>query len=158
MNDIDQIIDCLEKSPTILKNLLDPIPSELFRQKRTKDKWCIHEHACHIATGDQIGMIDRLNKFLSEAKPKLIPFSGDDFPSDYLFNLDLNRSLENFFEKRREVICFVRSVNKVFWMKEAEHPEYKIYTPYIMLRHRLMHDHYHMYRIEELWLTNEDYL
>ena len=44
------------------------------------------------------------------------------------------------------------------WTRKAKHKEYIEYTPYIMLRHILMHDHFHMYRIEELWLTTDEFL
>jgi len=121
-------------------------------------KWSIHEHACHIATGDQSGFIDRFKQFINEQRPIIKPLSGESFPPDYLIKMDLNEALDIFFEKRKELISLVRSADKSIWVKEAEHPEYQIYTPYIMLRHRLMHDHFHMYRIEELWLANEEYL
>lgn len=42
--------------------------------------------------------------------------------------------------------------------RSARHPEYTLYTPYVMLRHMMMHDYLHMYRIEELWLTRPEYL
>lgn len=32
------------------------------------------------------------------------------------------------------------------------------YTPEIMLGHLVMHDQLHMYRIEELWLTRDEFL
>jgi uncharacterized damage-inducible protein DinB len=158
MNDINQIIYCLKQSPVILKNLLTQIPSELYKVRRIPGKWSIHEHACHMATGDQTGFIDRFKQFINEQKPKIKPLSGDSFPPDYLIKMELNEALAIFFEKRKELISLVSSADKSIWIKEAEHPEYQIYTPYIMLRHRLMHGHFHMYRIEELWLANEEYL
>ena len=44
------------------------------------------------------------------------------------------------------------------WQKTATHPEYAQYSFYILVRHILMHDHWHMYRMEELWLTRDEYL
>ena len=158
MNDILHIIYCLKQSPIILKNLLTQVPSELYKVRRIPGKWSIHEHACHIAAGDQTGFIDRFKQFLNEEKPKIKPLSGDSFPPDYLIKMDLSDALDIFFEKREELIGLVSSADKSIWTKEAEHPEYQIYTPYLMLRHRLLHDHFHMYRIEELWLTKEKYL
>lgn len=158
MNDIHQIIFCLKQSPIILKNLLAQIPSDLYKVRRIPGKWSIHEHACHIATGDQAGFIDRFKQFVNEQKPRIKPLSGESYPSDYLIKMNLSEALDIFFEKRKELVDLVNSADKSIWAKEAEHPEYQIFTPYIMLRHRLMHDHFHMYRIEELWLTNEEYL
>lgn len=158
MNDVLQIIYCLKQSPIILKNLLIQIPSELYKIRRIPGKWSIHEHACHIATGDQSGFMDRFKQFINEQKPKIKPLSGESFPPDYLIKMDLSEALEIFFEKRKDLVNLVNSADKSIWIKEAEHPEYQNYTPYIMLRHRLLHDHFHMYRIEELWLTKEEYL
>ncbi|HVP35777.1 MAG TPA: DinB family protein [Terriglobales bacterium] len=158
MNDIPEIIHGLKQSPAIFKNLLTQIPSELLKVRRIPGKWCIHEHACHIATGDQAGFIDRFKQFINEQRPKIKPLSGESFPPDYLIEMDLNEALDIFFEKRKELVNLVNSADTSIWTKEAEHPEYQIYTPYIMLRHRLMHDYFHMYRIEELWLTNKKYL
>jgi hypothetical protein len=39
--------------------------------------------------------------------------------------------------------------------KSAGHEECSEYTLYIMLRHTLTHDHVHIYRMEELWLTQD---
>ncbi len=157
-NDINHIINGLEQSPIILNNLLSQIPPKLIMEQRIKSKWSIHEHACHVATGDQSGFIDRFRQFLNESQPRITPLSGESFPADHLLKMDLNEALAKFFEKRKELISLVKSADASIWSKKAEHPEYYDYTPYIMLRHRLMHDHYHLYRIEELWLTTEEYL
>ncbi len=148
----------MEQSPIILKNLLMQMPSDLYKVKRISGKWSIHEHACHVATGDQSGFIDRFKQFIKEQKPRIKPLSGDNFPPDYLIKMDLNEALDIFFRTREELISLVSTADESIWTKEAEHPEYQIYSPYIMLRHRLLHDHFHMYRIEELWLTKEEYL
>jgi hypothetical protein len=44
------------------------------------------------------------------------------------------------------------------WQKTGIHPEYELYSLSILGRHILMHDFWHMYRIEELWLTRDAYL
>ena len=67
--------------------------------------------------------------------------------------MDLKSTFTEFENLRKKVIDISNNLDKSIWNKEADHPEYKVYTPYVMLRHLLMHDHYHMYRIEELWLT-----
>lgn len=37
-------------------------------------------------------------------------------------------------------------------------PEYALYSLFILARHILMHDHGHIYRMEERWLTRDAYL
>jgi hypothetical protein len=153
MEDIEQILGCLEKTPRILAGLLAQIPAEILKKRRIGNSWCIHEHACHVATGDRIGFMDRLHRFLDEECPVFVPLSGESFPPDHLMEMSLASALDRFFEERPESIGLARSLEPSLWGKEGRHPEYITFTPYIMLRHRLMHDHYHMYRIEELWLT-----
>jgi len=43
-------------------------------------------------------------------------------------------------------------------VKETSRPEYENYSLFILVRHILMHNHWHMYRMEELWLTRDAYL
>ncbi|MDA1119365.1 MAG: hypothetical protein O2887_02525 [Bacteroidetes bacterium] len=52
----------------------------------------------------------------------------------------------------------MKSFENDLWSKTAVHPEFNKYSHYILLRHAMMHDHFHMYRIEELWLTKDEYL
>jgi hypothetical protein len=158
MKDIEQILGCLEKTPRILTELLSQIPAEVLKARRIRNSWCIHEHACHVATGDRIGFIDRLHQFLDEECPVFVPLSGESFPPDYLMEMSLKSALDGFFEDRAEVIELARSLEPSLWAGEGRHPEYITFTPYIMLRHRLMHDYFHMHRIEELWLTREQCL
>jgi hypothetical protein len=155
MKDVEHILSCLEKTPEILAGLLSDIPGELLKARRIESAWSIHEHACHIATGDRIGFLDRLDQFLNEECPVFAPLSGESFPPDHLIKMDLEQALNGFLKDRAELAQRMKSLDESLWEKEGKHPEYVRFTPYIMLRHRLMHDHLHLYRIEELWLTRE---
>jgi uncharacterized damage-inducible protein DinB len=153
MTDIHKIITCLEQTPLILKNLISQIPEELYEVRRIKNRWSIHEHACHVATGEKYGFLKRIEQFKKEDRPKIGPLSGESFPPDFYMQMDLKSALKEFENFRKKVIDISNNLEESIWNKEADHPEYKMYTPYIMLRHLLLHDHFHMYRIEELWLT-----
>lgn len=155
MRDVARILSCLEKTPDILAGLVSGIPVDILKARRIENSWSIHEHACHIAMGDRIGFLDRLRQFLSEECPVFVPLSGESFPPDYLMKMDLELAIDGFFKDRAEVVRRAQSLDESLWEKEGKHSEYTIFTPRIMLRHRLMHDHLHMYRIEELWLTKE---
>ncbi|MCX5757140.1 MAG: DinB family protein [Candidatus Hydrogenedentes bacterium] len=158
MKDIEPILGCLEKTPRILTELLSQIPAQSLKVRRAANSWSIHEHACHIATGDRIGFIHRLRQFVNEEFPIFVPLSGETFRPDHLMNMSLESALDAFFKDRAEVIRLIKSLDPTLWDKKGAHPEYIAFTPYIMLRHRLMHDHLHMYRIEALWLTTEQRL
>ena len=148
--DIESIINTLSETPRLLKELVDEIDSERYKESFVKGKWSIHENATHIAVGDIYGFQKRLQDFRQEEKPTFEPLSGDDFDKDYFIKLDLSKTINDFFEIRKKTIELAREFNPNDWNKSAFHPEYKIYTPYIMLRHLLMHDHNHLYKIEDM--------
>lgn len=148
--DIETLLNALAETPRLLKELITEIDSELYKKKIIKDKWSIHEHATHVAVGDIYGFQKRLIDFRQETKPTFEPLSGDNFDQDFFIKLDLNKSINDFFEIRLRTIELAKEFNKNDWNKLAIHPEYKTYTPYIMLRHLLMHDHNHLYKIEDM--------
>jgi len=158
MNDTDQIIGCLNQSPLILKNLIDSIPKELLKVKRIFNKWCIHEHVCHLASAESM-IIKRFEEFKKRSNPKFSPYlPGKTISEHNLIGLNMREELEKFSRLRESLIVLVQSFENSTWRKQAEHNEYVKYNAYILLRHTLMHDHFHMYRIEELWLTKDEYL
>ena len=148
--EIETILNALIETPRLLKELITEIDSELYKKKIIKGKWSIHEHATHIAVGDIYGFQKRLNDFKREEKPSFEPLSGDNFDVDFFLKLDLKKSINDFFEIRQRTIELAKEFNSNDWNKLANHPEYKAYTPYIMLRHLLMHDHNHLYKIEDM--------
>ena len=155
---VDELLSCLEKTPVILREMIDSIPREpLWRltERRIEGKWSIHEHACHIVKVQPM-LTDRARKFIEEEAPKFVPyFPGKSTPPDELLKMNLAETLEKFSALRKEFIDVIRSAPAETWKKKAVHPEYLEYTLLIMVRHVLLHDHVHMYRMEELWLTRE---
>lgn len=129
----NKILIALEETPRILKELISEISPELYAKRIINGKWTIHENATHIAVTDKHGFQKRLELFKHEISPEVEPLSRDDF-----------------FEVRQQTVDLAKSLNQDDWDKKAIHPEYKIYTPYIMLRHLLMHDHLHLYKIEDM--------
>ena len=150
---MNSIIEALASTPQVLEEMLNEIPGKILKAKRIPGKWTIHEHACHICIGDRYVLHPRLEQFVNDNHPKFIPYSGESFDEDFLMNLDLKESLELFKKLRTKSIEMIQDLDPGLWDKEGEHPEYTIYTPRIMVRHFLMHDYFHLYRIEELWLT-----
>lgn len=148
--DFETILDALGETPRLLKELIDEIEPELYKQRIIEGKWSIHEHATHVAVGDVYGFQKRLEEFREQVKPTFEPLSGDNFDKDFFINLNLKETLNNFFTIRHQTIELAKSFDSNDWNKLAIHPEYKTYTPYIMLRHLLMHDHNHLYKIEDM--------
>jgi uncharacterized damage-inducible protein DinB len=158
MNDVDAILEGLERTPTILRGLLSRIPAEDLKMRRLEGKWSIHEHACHIADVQPM-IIDRFQTFIEESKPVFRPYlPGTTDIDHHLMELDLQEMLSKFDGYRAELLDMVGGFSTLQLEKKGYHLEYKEFTPHIFLRHVLMHEHSHMYRIEALWLTEDKYL
>lgn len=159
MKDLAAVLRSLEFTPRILDALLAEVPAELLKAHPKPGKWCIHAHACHLAAAQGM-LIARFKRFQSEDAPEFIPYNPDqEEGEDKLLALDLAGEAARFRALRRELLAMAVKVPEgPFWEKQAKHPEYVRYTPLIMLRHMLMHDHLHLYRIEELWLTRRELL
>ena len=149
-NKIESILLALEETPRLLKELISEIEPELYKTEIVKGKWSIHENATHVAVGDNYGFQKRLEQFKVEIEPAIEPLSGDNFEKNFFIDLNLDKVVNDFFEVRKRTIDLAKSFDKDDWNKKAIHPEYKTYTPYIMLRHLLMHDHSHLYKIEDM--------
>lgn len=162
-DDIRAILYCLAESPCILKSLIAGIPEELLKIRRIPNKWSIHEHACHLAEVQPM-LLERLKRFKQEDEPDFQPYvPGATVTNEHLIRMNLGEQLQKFEEFRKEQILFFRSsfvkiVEYAGLEKPGKHQEYSLYTPHILMRHILMHDHLHMYRIEEMWLTKDEYL
>jgi len=156
--EIEPILKVLKKTPSILRKLISEVPAEILKQERIKGKWTIHAHAVHIIVAQHM-INERMERFLNEERPTFIPYFPDkDKPEKDLLDMDLEEMLKQFPVYRGKLLSLCENESEEFWSKEGNHPEYHLYTPFIMLRHIMMHDHLHMYRIEGLWLTKDEYL
>lgn len=148
--EITTILNALNETPRLLSELISEIDPALYKKEIINGKWSIHEHAVHVAVTDIYGFQKRLKAFQTEDKPIIEPLSGDNFPPDFFINFNLKVALAEFVKMRNTTIELAQQLKPTDWHKEATHPEYKKFTPYIMLRHLLMHDHSHMYKIEDM--------
>ncbi len=155
-----QLLQALAATPALLEDMISRIPASRLHAHRIPGQWCIHAQAVHIA-GVQPMLFGRLERFLKEGHPTFTPYIPDRDAADpeaALLRIDLPKALREFHEWRRKTLDFAAQAPEGFWEREAKHPEYDRYTPGILLRHMLMHEHLHMYRIETLWLTRDEYL
>ena len=121
--------------------------------------WTIAEHLSHLAQVQPM-LMDRLVRFRDEHQPEFIPYiPGDDEPAGQTPPLiPAASALEQFSAVRQEQLALLSDGDDSFWGKQGIHPEYEQYSSIILTRHMLMHDYWHMYRMEELWLTLDAYL
>jgi hypothetical protein len=105
-------------------------------------------------------LLERLQRFRDQPHPVFAPYIpgvGEDEPATPEV-MPPAEALEQFARYRTPQVDLLAEAAPDLWQKTGDHPEYTQYTLYILSRHTLMHDHWHMYRMEELWLTRDDYL
>ncbi len=148
----------LNSTPLLLRAFIGQIPVVLLKSRRKPNKWSIHEHACHLAQAE-VMIQERFKKFKAEDQPEFNPYlPGNTISDKDLINLDLSEQLYQFEATRNQTLSLLKGFDDAMWSKEGKHPEYTNYSALILLRHLLMHDYFHMYRMEELWLTKQEYL
>lgn len=149
--DLPPIFDALESTPILLRHLVEAAPKDRLTARRILGKWSIHEHVCHLTSIHPL-MFDRLRLFQERDSPVIEPSEG------LLPMEDLGAALDRFAADRRELVAQGRALPPEIMAREARHPEYDVYTPFHLFRHVLMHDHVHLYRIEELAFTKDAWL
>ena len=158
VQDLSVLIQSLASSIDILKAFVQSIPTAKIHLQRGEGFWTIAQHVDHLAQVQPM-LQERIERFLHEKQPKFIPYIPEDGETETLpLRPDVEKALLDFAQLRSSQIELLKQAQTSDWGKLAEHPEYEQYSLYILARHILMHDHWHMYRMEELWLTREEYL
>ena len=158
MNSIPDILEGLKRSHSILTEFVVSIPEDLLYRKRGDGFWSIAEHVNHLADVQPM-LGDRIRRFLEEDRPEFIPFFPDEDESQpETVQIDVAAVLAEFDRGRKDQLELLHKATPADWEKTATHPEYEQYSLMILVRHIFMHDHWHMYRMEELWLTRDEYL
>ena len=159
MQDRTDLMEGLRRSPAILSGFVKSIPEIKLDLRRGAGFWTIAEHVSHLAQVQPM-LLERIKRFISEESPAFIPYipgEKEDEP-DTPERMDMSTALDQFAAVRADQLRTLEEAADVVWPREGAHPEYEQYSLYILIRHMLMHDHWHMYRVEELWLTRDAYL
>ena len=159
MNDIRDLLDALRRTPKILFEFVKTIPQDKLDLRRGDGFWTVAEHVSHLAQVQPM-MLHRFERFMNEEHPEFVPYipgKADEEP-DTPPRMDTASALDQFAEYRDKQLLLLDSADDILWKRTATHPEYEAYSLYILTRHLLMHDHWHMFRMEELWLTRDAYL
>jgi uncharacterized damage-inducible protein DinB len=159
MQHIPDLLEGLKRAPKILFEFVRGIPEEKMDLRRGEGFWTIAEHVSHLAQVQPM-LLERFERFMNEDHPEFVPYvpaSGKEEP-DTPVRMSMSAALEQFSHYRKKQLVLLESADDIIWQKTATHPEYENYSFSILTRHTLMHDYWHMYRIEELWLTRDAYL
>ena len=158
MRHVGEIIHGLRGVPGMLAELVAGIDAARLHERRAEGFWTIAEHAAHLAEVQPM-LTKRLTRILTEDTPEFSPFIPNGGGSSVATPPpDVDAALAAFARERATQTELLAAQDATAWQRLAVHPEYDQYGLYLLARHMLMHDHWHMYRIEELWLTRDAWL
>jgi hypothetical protein len=159
MQDLPDLFDGLRRTPKILNGFVSSIPENKLNLRRGDGFWTIAEHVIHLAQVQPM-LLQRFHRFMHEEHPQFIPYSPPKGGAEPVAptTLTMPAAILQFEQFRTQQLLLLENAGAGIWQRQATHPEYEEYSLYILTRHVLMHDHWHMYRMEELWLTKDSYL
>jgi uncharacterized damage-inducible protein DinB len=154
-----ELLKGLRQTPKILSEFLKTIPKDKIYLRRGEDFWTIAEHIRHLAEVQPM-LLERFQRFINEDHPEFIPYIPSDAKPESLSHphIDVTSAIEQFANYRDKEIVLLEDTDDIIWQKTGTHPEYEYYSFRILVRHVLLHDYWHMYRMEQLWLTRDEYL
>ena len=157
MKEVTYIIDCLERTPTILLNLLNQIPENLYKIRRIENKWSIHEQVCHLVEAQNI-LMGRFKQFEAEENPLIKGYEPpEDRSSTYYLELNMKTELDKFPALRTEMVNMLKGFDKSYWNRKGMHDIFAPYNTKILLTHALNVDYAHLFSIEQLGLTKTEF-
>ncbi len=159
MQDIPDLLEALRRTPKILSEFVKTMPESKLDLRRGEGFWTIAEHVSHLAQVQPM-LLERFERFMNEDRPEFVPHipGNDKEEPDTPPRMSIGSALDQFASYRQRQLRLLESANEVTWRRTATHPEYEAYSLYILTRHVLVHDYWHMYRMEDLWLTRDAYL
>ena len=152
------LLDGLKLGPTILEDFISEVPEEQLHRKRGEGFWSLYEHVEHLAL-TQLMLYKRLQRFVKEKRPEFVPYFPDEEEDRGEKKVKPVAEILSVYRRWRDKqVELIENADAALWEKTAIHPEYDRYGFKILVRHILLHDSFHLYRMEELWLARDEYL
>jgi hypothetical protein len=156
--DRSALIEGLRLNVVILRDFIGAIPADKIDERRNEEYWTIREHVSHLAM-TQIMLCKRIELLMKEERAVIVPYVPEEKPGEREnAPKPIGELLDAFSKWRERQIRLLESCGDAVWSRMAEHPEYRSYSFETLVRHILLHDSYHMNRIEELWLLKDEFI
>jgi hypothetical protein len=145
------LIAALRGNVQVLRGLVGSMTEEAI-VRRIQDYWTVREHLEHLVIC-QAMLLGRMGQFLAEERPAMKPYNPDGAPPA---TKGIASLLDEFEALRAKQIALIEDASEAVWKRKGTHPEYRDYGFEILVRHTLLHDSFHMWRMEELWIMKEE--
>jgi hypothetical protein len=146
-----ELIAGLQNNVAVLRGLVAAMDAQAL-ERRIKDYWTVKEHLEHLVICQRM-LLGRMEQFLVEGCPIMKPYIPGDAPAA---KKSVAEMLDEFESLREKQLALIEGASEAVWAKGATHSEYKEYGFEILVRHTLLHDSFHMCRMEELWIMKEE--
>jgi uncharacterized damage-inducible protein DinB len=148
------LFNTFRSSPRVISDYLRLLPESSLDQRRSAEAWTIREHLYHVV-GVQEMLLGRLRLMREGPGAVIEPFfpleaEGPRYPS-------MEAALDEFARLRVAQAALVKRLRPEVLNRPASHPEYERYSIDILVHHMIYHEYWHLYRMEEIWLTKEEY-
>ena len=154
--DFHALLTSLELSATVIEDYFKMVPPEAVDVKRGEDCWTLKKHLFHLVKVQEISY-NRILLFKNEESPVVKPYFPQKDEIDALESKSISEGTRLFKEWRTRQLELLNQMDDSHVGREGSHDEFTQYNLRIVLNHILFHDYWHMYRIEELWLTKDSY-
>lgn len=151
------LLEGLANSAKVLGDMVAAIPPAELERVRKPGFWTIMKHLNHLVI-TQIMLTRRIELFIKEEKPSIQPYTPQDNEDSPQAFKSAQELLDTFRKWRDKQLAMIESCAPEVWKRKAVHPEYRDYGFEILVRHILVHDYFHMNRIEDLWLLKDEQL
>ena len=150
------LMKALAANKEILRQFVESM-SEKEIYRRIRNYWTIYEHLEHLVETQMVSL-QRVELFIREERPVIVPFTPDGNPAAKSGKKTVEELLREFEGYRNRQIASITEADARVWEKSGSHDQYAKYGFEIFLRHTLLHDSFHMARMEQLWIMKEEYL
>jgi hypothetical protein len=144
----------LELNKSVLKQFFG-VMTEAEVHKRIRSYWTIGEHLSHLVDSQAV-TVKRIELIYEQDAPRIVPFTPNDDDVKNAKKASTAELLETFCQRRDAQLKLLKKAKAADWAKTVTHPEYYRYSLEILVRHNLLHDAFHMARMEQLWIMKED--
>ncbi|HCM27743.1 MAG: hypothetical protein A2Z99_16490 [Treponema sp. GWB1_62_6] len=146
----------LAMNKMILRQFVESMSDQEIN-RRIRDYWTIYEHLEHLVETQEISL-RRVEIFIEQESPAIVPFVPDETPNTPAIRKPVSELLQVFDSFRDKQLKLIGKAPKEVWRKVGTHGQYSNYSFEILLRHTLLHDSFHMARMEQLWIMKEEFL